>query len=173
MKCKSLGLAVLLAAFAGTALAQTQVSGTTKCSKGDPYQTQSIEVGDQAGHVLVVDKGTCSWSLPLEVAGFKSTTITTTESVDVNGAKVQIRGYAIIAMDNGDKAFAHYLGTGNMKDGVAIGEGTWSFAGGTGKLKGLKGKGTWKSSGAVGGEGQEQLQGEYTLPEPAAAAGKK
>jgi hypothetical protein len=36
MKCKSLALAVLLAGFAGSALAQTPVSGTLKCPKSDP-----------------------------------------------------------------------------------------------------------------------------------------
>src|ERR1039458_8189 len=93
MKYKSLGITVLLAAFAGSALAQTQISGTRKCGKADPVQTQSVEVGDQAGHVLVIEKGSCPWSVPLEMAGLKSTTLAIAESIDVTGAKFQNRGY--------------------------------------------------------------------------------
>ncbi len=174
MKCKSLGLAVLLAAFAASALAQTQISGTRKCGKADPAQTQTIEVGDQPGHVLVIEKGTCPMGVPFEMAGLKSTTFAAAESVDVTAAKFQTRGYGVITMDNGDKAYVRFQGSGTMKNGTPdTGEGTWSYTGGTGKLKGVKGKGTWKSSNAPNGEGEDQLQGEYTLPETGAAAGKK
>ena len=57
--------------------------------------------------------------------------------------------------------------------GDRAGEGTWSFTGGTGKLKGLKGKGTFKSSGATADATEDQVEGEYTLPEAGAAAKKK
>ena len=167
MKCKSLALAVLFAAFALSALAQTQISGTRKCGKADPAQTQTIEVGDQPGHVLVLEKGSCPFGVPWEMAGLKSTTLAAAESVDVTSAKCQNRGYGVITMDNGDKAYVRYQGACTMKDGAPIsGEGTWSFAGGTGKLKGLKGKGTWNFAEAPGAEDEEHLQGEYTLPEP-------
>jgi len=172
MKLKSLGLAVLLTAFAGSALAQTQVSGTRKCGK--PDASQSIEVGDHPGHMLIIEKGSCTWSVPFEMAGLKSTTDTGADAVDVTGAKFQIHGYGVITMDNGDKAYVRFQGSGTMKGGAPdTGEGTWSYAGGTGKLKGLKGKGTWKNSTAPGSEDETQVQGEYSLPEPGAAAKKK
>ena len=172
MKRKSLGLAVLLAAFAGSALAQTQISGTSKCGKPDP--SQPIEVGDQTGHMLVVEKGSCTWNLPIEMAGLKSTTYTVAESVDANGAKFQVRGYAVMAMDNGDKAYVRYQGMGTATKETSTGEGTWSYTGGTGKLKGLKGKGTFKTSQSSSEAGPEtKVEGEYSLPEPGAAAKKK
>ena len=174
MNYKPLGLAVLLTAFAASALAQTQISGTIRCGKGDPFQSQSIEVGDQAGHMLVIDKASCPWNVPFEIAGLKSTSISYAESIDLTGAKFQARGYGVITMDNGDKAYVHYQGAGTMNDGAPVsGEGTWSFAGGTGKLKGLKGKGTNKASRTQSGEGEQKVEGEYSLPEPAAAAKKK
>jgi hypothetical protein len=171
MKCKFLGLAVLFAAFAGSALAQTHTSGTMKCPKSDVSQT--IEVGDHAGHALVIEKGSCTWSVPFEIAGLKAATSTGADAVDVNGANFQVRGYVVISMDNGDKAYVRYLGTGSVKDGVANGAGTWSYSGGTGKLKGLKGKGTYKGSGPPDGASETQVDGEYSLPEPGAAAKKK
>ncbi len=171
MKYKSLILTALLAASAGSALAQRKISGT--CKGGKPDTSQSIEVGDQAGHMLIVEKGSCTWSVPFEMGGLKATTSTTAETVDVTGAKVQDQGYIVISMDNGDKAYARFQGMGNIKDGAATGEGTWSLTSGTGKLKGLKGKGTYKASGASGGAGEFQFEGEYSLPEASAPPKKK
>jgi len=172
MKCKSLCLAVLLAGLAGPALAQTPVSGTIKCPKSDDSKT--VDVRDQAGHVLILEKGSCSWSVPSEIAGLKSTAYTGADTVEVAGAKSQARGYAVMTMDNGDKAYARFQGTGTTtKEGTLTGEGTWSYTGGTGKLKGLKGKGTYKISGTPDAGSEAQLEGEYSLPEPSATANKK
>ena len=43
-------------------------------------------------------------------------------------------------------------------------EGTWSFTGGTGKLKGIKGKGAYKGKGAPDGSATYEVEGEYELP---------
>jgi hypothetical protein len=72
MKGASFGLSVLLAAIAGSTLAQTPFYGSIKCPKSDT--TQSVEVGDQAGHILIVEKGSCTPTL--ELAGPKSTAYT-------------------------------------------------------------------------------------------------
>jgi hypothetical protein len=170
MKYKSLGLIVLLVAFAAPALAQTQVSGTLKCPKSDTGQP--VEVGDHPGHMLMIGKGTCTWAAPLEIAGMKSTAYSGAGVLDLDGAKGQDRGYAVITMDNGDKAYARYQDTGTGPPGGNVTfEGTWSFTGGTGKLKGLKGKGTYKGSSVANGETTDQIEGEYTLP-GAGAKGK-
>ena len=169
MKYKSLGITVLLTAFAGSALAQTHVSGTCKSGKADST-TQSIEVGDQPSHMLVLQKTTCNWSVPFEMAGLKSTTATIAEAVDVTGAKFADRGYVVISMENGDKVHGRFQGMSSVKEG-ATGEGTWSYTGGTGKLKGVKGKGTWKSSGTPD-SGEFQVEGDYSLPEPGGTAKK-
>jgi hypothetical protein len=164
MKYKSLGLTALLVALAGSALAQTQISGTLKCDS-KPVTSQSIEVGDHPGHIMVLSKGSCTWTAPLEIAGLKSTAYSGAGVADVDGAKGQDRGYAVITMDNGDKAYARYQDTGTGPAGGTITfEGTWSFAGGTGKLKGLKGKGTYKGSTDPNTGTTDQIEGEYTLP---------
>src|SRR6266704_5506576 len=99
---------VLLAAFAGSALAQSKIFGTSKWCK--PDTSQSIEVGDQAGHMLIIEKISCPPSVPFEMAGLKQTTSTTAETVDVTGAKFQEQGYGVISMDNGDKAYVRFQG---------------------------------------------------------------
>ena len=106
------------------------------------------------------------------MAGLKSTTITVAMAVDLTGAKAQAqdRGYVVITMDNGDKAYVRLQGTSSVKEGALTAEGTWSYTGGTGKLKGLKGEGTYKGSGVLGGAGENQVEGEYSLPEASATA---
>jgi hypothetical protein len=169
MKCKSLGLAVLFVAFASAALAQTQISGTGKCSK--PDSSQSIEVGDKAGHLLVIEKRSCNWTVPIEMAGLKSTTYTSASAIEVNGAKFQVRGYVVLTMDNGDKAYVRIQGGGAATEQASTNQGTWFYMGGTGKLKGLKGKGTYTTA-ESNGEGEDKVEGTYSLPDPAPPAKK-
>ena len=73
----------------------------------------------------------------------------------------------MVTMENGDKAFVRITnGAGTMpKDGRMTGEGSWVYTGGTGKLKGLTGKGTYKSSGTTDNV-EDQVEGEYSLPAP-------
>jgi hypothetical protein len=167
MKYKSLGLTVLLVAFAGSALGQTQVSGTLKCGKSATEYT--VEVGDHPGHVLMMNKDkddSCTWPVPIEIAGVKSTGNSGAGFTEVNGAKFQIRGWDVQTMENGDKVYVHSQTTGTVtEDGKAFTyEGTWSWTGGTGKFKGIKGKGTFKGSGTTDSGATSQIEGEYTLP---------
>ncbi len=161
----------LLTITASIATAQTKITGDGKCGK--PDQQQSIDVGDRTGHALTLVKFSCTWTTPLEMAGLKSKDYTGTVSSDVSGGKSQDRGYVVITMDNGDKAFIRFTGSGTTaKDGTSSGGGTWSYAGGTGVLRGLAGKGTYTSTGNADG-GQDHVEGEYALPPPAVPKAKK
>jgi len=52
-----------------------------------------------------------------------------------------------------------------MKDGKPdTTEGTWSYTGGTGKLKGIKGKGTYKGKADSSGNMVVEVEGDYELP---------
>ena len=171
MKSKTIVLSLLLTACAGVAMAQTKISGTGTCGKADAQHV--VEVGDRAGHVLVLTQDSCTWTTPIEMAGLKSKTYKGAITSDSTGGHSQDRGYVVMTMDNGDKAYIRFQGTGTSKEGGAhTGEGTWSYTGGTGKLKGLKGKGTFKSSGATADTTEDQVEGEYTLPEAGAAKKK-
>jgi hypothetical protein len=55
------------------------------------------------------------------------------------------------------------------KEGPESDEGTWSYAGGTGKFRGLKGKGTYKGKMEADGF-VDTIEGEYTV---GAATAKK
>jgi hypothetical protein len=43
-------------------------------------------------------------------------------------------------------------------------EGTWSYIGGIGKLKGIKGKGNYKGKGAAGGTMVFEVERHFKLP---------
>ena len=164
-------LTMAIAAWAGVAQAQTKISGAGKCGK--PESQQAVEVGDRPGHMLVVMKYSCTWPTAIEMAGEKAKRYTAAITADVTGEKSQDRGYVVVTMENGDKAFVRIQGSGMAKgNGAHSGEGTWSYAGGTGKFKGLKGKGTYKSSGATADTTDDQIEGEYMLPEAAPKAKK-
>ena len=57
-----------------------------------------------------------------------------------------------------------FPGLGDHEGRTARRGGTWTFTGGTGKLKGIKGKGTYKDKGAADGSGTIEVEGEYELP---------
>jgi hypothetical protein len=79
------------------------------------------------------------------------------------GRSMRAHGVHVTTMESGDKLFVAYQGTGTTKDGVLQnGKGTWSYTGGSGKLKGIKGKGTYTC--AVSGDGTTcEIEGEYQL----------
>jgi hypothetical protein len=54
-------------------------------------------------------------------------------------------------------------------------KGTWSYTGGTGKLKGITGKGTYTVTPNADGGGVVDVEGEYAIPAaaPKKAAAKK
>ena len=68
-------------------------------------------------------------------------------------------------MANGDKYSVRYQGTSTAKDGgPPTISGTWNFTGGTGKLKGLTGKGTYKGKGNPDGGATFEVRGDHKLP---------
>ena len=149
--------------LAAVASAQTQIAGTIQCSK--PDQQNAIEVGDKPSHAFVISQTKCSWTKPVEIAGIQSKDDAYTDFNEVSGNRSQLQSYGVLTMANGDKAYARPRGWATLKDGVLVsGEGKWTFVGGTGKLKGLKGKGTFKSENHPDGTSVVEVEGEYTLP---------
>ncbi|HYY72632.1 MAG TPA: hypothetical protein VE778_03470, partial [Candidatus Bathyarchaeia archaeon] len=69
----------------------------------------------------------------------------------------------VTTMESGDKFFVRYQGTGTNKDGAPVEvKGNWGFSGGSGKLKGVKGKGTYACK--PEGDGLScDVEGEYQL----------
>src|SRR6266516_4633311 len=141
-------LKIMLVCVAGltlglSAAAQTNISGTNHCAKPEP-QTM-VEVGDRPN-----------------LAGIPGKEGVGTFSGEVEGNKNRFHAYYVDTMENGDKAYYRYQGTAVLKDGAPqTEEGTWSLIRGTGKLKGVTGKETYKGTVGADGTMTYEVEGEY------------
>jgi hypothetical protein len=150
---------VLVCLVGATAGAQTKISGSIQCSKPDPQHM--IPVGDRPDHSLGVEQSKCTWTKPMEIEGAKSKDGMSTATDDISGNSVRTRGFHVSTMDSGDKFFVWYQGSGQLKDGaLQSSKGKWGFTGGSGKLKGIKGNGTYACT--LSGDGIScDVEGEY------------
>jgi hypothetical protein len=145
-----------------TAVAQTKSAGTASCAKADP--AYSVDVGDRDGHALAIGKSACTWTKPMEIAGLQTKDGYDVAYSDVNGAMAHGSGYHVSTMSNGDKIYVRFHGNDTMKEGKPVtSQGSWSYIGGTGKLKGIKGKGTYKGKADANGNMVFEVKGDYEL----------
>lgn len=162
MKKKTSLTFLIVLSLATVALAQNNISGSSKCGK--PDEQHILEVGDHPNHSLMIVRSKCTWTKPLEIAGMQDKESLVTAFDEISGNRSRGHGYVVDTMTNGDKAFVRFESSATLKDGVPqTAEGKWTYAGGTGKLKGLKGKGTHKCKGETEGSTCD-IEGEYTLP---------
>ena len=157
--------AVAFGLCATASLAQTKFSGTIQCSV-KPEIMQAVPAGDQDGHTFGVEQYKCAWSKSYELAGTKSKDHVATAYFEATGGTQHVTGMGVTTMENGDKSFYPYHGTSTLKkDGSLVGaSGKWQFNGGTGKLQGVKGKGTYKCTpGKDGTTFTCDIEGEYQL----------
>ena len=149
-------------ALAAIAAAQTKIAGAVQCSKPDPMHT--INVGDRPGHAYSITQAKCTWTKPVEIGGTQTKEDLSTGFAEISGNSSRDRGVVVLTMASGEKATVSTQGTGTLKQGAPVtNEGKWQFTSGGGKLKGLKGQGTYKCKAA--GEGSAcEVEGEYQLP---------
>ena len=164
MRIKTFFLCLIVFALATAASAQTKISGTQQCAK--PDQEHSFQVGDRPNHSFVISQFKCTWTKPFEIAGIQDKEGIDTDFAEIRGNTSRGRGCEVDTMANGDKIYFRYEGMLTLKDGVPqSGEPKWTFVGGTGKLKGLKGTGSCKlASAAPDGSTTWDCEGEYELP---------
>jgi len=163
MRLKTLLSFLVVFALATLAGAQTKISGTFQCSK--PDQQHALEVGDRPNHSFMISQTKCTWTKSLEIGGVQSKEDVYAGFSEVSGNRARTQYYGVVTMTNGDKCYVRPQGSATLKEGVIeSAEGRWSFVGGTGKLKGLKGKGTYKGKGAPDGTMTAEVEGEYELP---------
>ena len=108
-------LLVVLSA-APTVLAQTKISGTVQCSK--PDEQHALEVGDRPNHSLMIAKGKCTWTKPLEIAGTQAKEDIGAGFDDITGNKSHGHGYVVNTWANGDKSYVRTQGSATLKDGT-------------------------------------------------------
>jgi len=148
-------------ALAASLFAQTKITGTASC-KADPMTP--VEVGDTAGHALAGQKATCTWT-GLEMAGSPAKDGVSVASAEIRGNNSTSRGYHSGTLASGDKWTCSFQGKGVSKDGKPVSDsGTWTMTSGTGKLKGIKGKGTFKGTPNADGTMSYAIEGEYSVP---------
>src|SRR5262249_2352946 len=150
-------------ALPALAEAQTKISGTVKCGK--PDQEQKIDIGDKPGHAYAISQGKCTWTKPMTIAGIQTKQDVGTNSEDITVTGARGRGLLLGTIFHGDKFTVRPEGTDTLKDGKPQGSaGTWSFVSGTGKIKGIQGKGTYKGKPDAEGAMVFEIEGEYSLP---------
>lgn len=143
------------------AAAQTKIAWSDSCSNADPDYT--VQVGDPGGHSFGLGQLKCHPTKPVEIGGDKAKDAVTTYATDSSADNSREHGIYVLRLESGDKVSLPFQGAIIAKDGKATGaHGTWSFADGTGKLKGIKGKGSWHCSRSRDGWNCEG-EGEYEL----------
>jgi hypothetical protein len=161
MRTKNWLMVLVVVAMAVSAGAQTKLSATCNQSKPDP--NYSVPVGDKPDHVIVLGKVTCTFTTgDLGGAAIKAEEDVYTS--DASGKMSRDHGYGTGTVEGGDKYFLRFDGTTTMEKNAPVsGTCTWNFAGGTGKLKGLTGKGTCKGKFDASGAAVFDIEGEYQV----------
>jgi hypothetical protein len=161
MKKAALVFLVVLA-LAALAAAQNKFSGTWQSGKAE--KEYKIEVGDRPGHAFAIAQGKCVFTKG-EIAGIQVKEEVWTGFSEITGNTVRFRFSGLLTMANGEKVYFRGESTATLKDGAPqTDEGKWTFTGGTGNFKGLKGKGTYKGKYAADGTSTSEAEGEYELP---------
>ena len=161
----SLGLLVFVCPVAAiVAAAQEKISGTIQCAKPDPQHVVPVE--GMPGHSLTVQQGKCTWTKPMEIAGLQTKDAVNTSTSDISATVSRSHGYSVSTMANGDTWSVSFSDTGHLrKDGPPeSSKGTWVSLSGSGKLKGIKGKGTFECKPPADDAISCDVEGEYTLP---------
>jgi len=163
MKTRFVSLLLLGVLVAAGLSAQTKVSGTATC-KSDPAASPPVPLTDKPNHAFAVDKAQCTWT-NFAVAGLPYKDGISTSLNEITADTSSFTGYHVATTTNGDTTVSKFQGSGKLKDGKPVsGEGTWSFASGTGKLKSIKGKGTFKGTANADGTMTYLVNGVYQLP---------
>jgi hypothetical protein len=160
MKFRILCVGAMVALAVAMASAQTKTSMKGKCGK--PDVEQSIPAGDQEGHAFMISQGKCT--ADGKIGGAMGKDGVFSEHAEAMGTRVKNSGVFVETLDSGDKIFYNYQGTQTMKDNMLqTGTNKYQIAGGTGKMKGIKGSGGCKLTGGADGSVDYTCTSEYTL----------
>ncbi len=152
-------VAFVIFASAALGLAQTKIAGTVVCS--GPEETHVMRLMDHPDHFFVMSQGKCNWTKPLDIEGTHTQSDVATVSKEVRANHAHVRGYVTETTASGDKFSYRIVGTQVLDHGKTVSEkGRWSMVSGTGKLKGIHGKGTYAGK-LVGDNMVFEFEGEY------------
>lgn len=152
----------LFLAAAAFAQGQKTLSATSNC--GIALVHQAVAIDDGGHHSISLDQRECSFENPTELSGSRIVRYVSSGVDDVQFDKARDQGYVVGETANGDQYFLRYEGTSALKDGIPLHlEGTWKFTGGTGRLRGLSGQGTYRAQPTPSGGMVFKLEGSYQV----------
>ncbi|MCW2239086.1 hypothetical protein [Azospirillum canadense] len=123
--------------------------------------TKAVTLEDQPGHMIAITEfdGAAfnSDGKPfLDKARYQVTDITDTAGQEI--------GYKTFTEPDGSKVYARYLLKEKKKDGAqTVWNGTWEFTGGTGKYRGITGRGSYHVVSVSDTAVWDELTGEYKV----------
>jgi len=163
MSVRTVSVVVVVFMFASALAGQTKVGGKQHCPK--PRALATAEAGDEAGHTMTLEKSTCTWLTPFEMVGERATDGTFVAFSESSSTRAATSGTYVGNTASGDKFYVSFHWA-TLKDGTPpeTVKGYWEFTGGTGKLKGITGKGTYTATENENG-GEANMEGEYSVPE--------
>ena len=119
-----------------------KVGGKVRCDKPDP--AYAIEVPDRPGHALQLAKRKCTWTEPMVILGAKTKDGEAVTFAEKMEGGLHTHSFETDTLDNGEKVTMQRMGQVLGEKGPATVKGRWSLMRGTGKLKGIKGGGTYE-----------------------------
>lgn len=162
MKARIFLLCVMALSLAAAGTAQTKISSAVRCKTAAQH---ALDVQDRPKHSFMVSQSKCIYTKPVELSGLQSKEGADTACSEMTGNNARFRGYYVETFSNGDKAHYRYQGTGNVKEGAfQNGLVKWELFGGTGKLKGIQGKGSCNGKAGPEASVDWECEGEYELP---------
>ena len=152
------------AVAASSAQTKNTISGT--CTKADVEQ--SVPAGDTPDHVFMVAQGKCA--AKGKTGGETAKEGAYSEHRDVTANRMKAWGVFVETYDSGDKIIYDYQISMPVKDGkMQTGKGTYSATEGTGKLKGIRAKGTCTYTPGADDGVNYSCTGDYTIAKAMAA----
>ena len=121
--------AVTLWVLAMASFAMSQTAAETKWHCDKPATQNQLDLPDGSGHQYVIAQGNCTASS----SSMGEKTGQFTEFQDASKTKFTNHGRFVATMDNGDKAYYNYQGSGDRSKKSASNK--WKITGGTGKFK--------------------------------------
>jgi hypothetical protein len=149
--------------IAAAELSAQRLTGEGSCTRPDTAHAMSL--GDRPDHLFALARVRCTWTKPFEIAGSQSTGGTAVQFDELTGNASRFHGVFSDVMSSGDTVHYRYQGTASFRNGQPQGaDWSWTYAGGTGKLTKLQGKGSCKGRWNRG-INQWRCTGEYRLPQ--------
>jgi hypothetical protein len=155
---KLLLVALSLLVSGSVAMAQSKVATKWHCEK--PAADHKLDVGDMPDHSYGIAQGPCNATS--SDSGFKEKSAEYTEFQENWQASFNNHGRFNVTMDNGDKVYYTYEGSGPT-DITKPATNKFKILSGTGKYKGIKGSGACSGDRTADGTSDWTCTGTYSI----------